>query len=200
MPFQVAGVPGVDIAIAAATAATALFALGALAIMWLAYQHGRTEAGASRSIIVKKPRFRAQPFYPTHDEQQRWREPESDYHQFRILDFYVFNRSAVPQVIGISGLDKTLRIVWPLRWPGGEPHLLGEGPLEIPPHDGGNIALRLVKEDGQWPSEERDEEWYFWYKRRYFIWLTLETNSGHTARYIGWARLRRFEGEHSGHI
>lgn len=176
---------GVDWWIAGATAATALFALAAAVIAWLAYRHAGTQAGSARPVLIAKPRAKAGQFLPKFENgSEDWDRPEEEWGRFRVIDFYMFNRSTVPQQLEVG--PWSLDVVWP-RFPRHHvPHLMGELPIDFPPYSGGNVALSLVKEDGVWPSQER-----------YLVRLRLETTSGHPVRYLGWVRLRLFRGKWS---
>ena len=184
-----------DLSIAAATAATAFFTFLAATVAWLAYIQRRVAAGAHKPVVVRGPRRSAPQLFPS-DEYARlaWGRAtdEDSLERVRVFDPYMINRSQIPQLLTIDRY-RGLIVLWPRFHRKHKPRLFGEDPFELPPNGAGNVIFRLVYETGKWPSGGMED--HYWFKGRYFVHLSIETATGHRARYLGWVRLRPYEGQ-----
>ena len=170
--------------------ATATFTAATVLVTWLAYQHGRTDTGRGKPLVLrgafKVPLLIDNRWWWAAIEEQNW-------HKYRVFDLHILNRSAVFQILRMHGGS----VLWPRLPPAFRKlRVTVEEDMKLDPYAGGNVELLINSPTGEWPVEKVEEdEWLGqWYRRRYLVKMYGETASGHRVRYFGLVRLRYFKG------
>jgi hypothetical protein len=178
---------------AIAAAFVAVFTAVTMTVTWMAYQHGRQQAGIKRSlkILRRAPaselpgKIRAR--IDTGPNRVRTEVYAARLHPGdRLFEVYVVNFSETDQILYLGGS----RMVWPLFV---RPFEIDPSQIHTQSRTGQAHVMILRSTTGLWQDDRRDHSDKRKLKRKCWLRIRGQTMSGHRVRFVGRITMWHFD-------
>jgi hypothetical protein len=163
---------------------TALFTGLILSIAWLSYRHDLRRAGLRKPIVIKGGRsvLGAHLFGDESGWTKYFVGEAAPKHM--VAPVYMFNHSDQDQTVVIDA--KRSKVVWPRTR---KRVRVIRREVVLAAHRGGNVAILLRNDSGQWPHDERSVDNDAVLRWPYVLRLRVVTTSGHNVTFLGRTRV-----------